>query len=258
MASPFIWYELLTDDVDAAGRFYGEVVGWTVQPSGQPGMDYRFWKAGENAVGGLMATPPGKDGPGMKPGWLGYVRVADVDATIARMTSMGGAEVMPAVTLPGVGRMALVADPQGAVLYVMAPEGEMPPGAVPPFARGQVGHGGWNELHSTDWKSAFEFYRTNFGWTEDQALDMGPMGTYQLVRDEGENEAMGAMFNNPSLPRPAWLYYFHVDSIAAAKTRLETAGGSVLMGPHEVPGGQWIIQARDPQGAMFALVGPQG
>lgn len=260
MASPFIWYELLTNDVEAAGRFYGEVVGWTVQPSGQPGMDYRFWKVGETAVGGLTALPEAKDGPpsadapGMQPGWLGYVRVPDVDGTIAQMTGMGGAEVMPAMTLPGVGRMALVADPQGAVLYVMTPEGNMP---ATTFARGKVGHGGWNELHTTDWKSALEFYGTNFGWSAAEAMDMGPMGTYQLFRDGGESEAMGAMFNNPNLPRPAWLYYFHVDNITAARTRLEAAGGSVLMGPHEVPGGQWIMQARDPQGAMFAIVGPE-
>lgn len=253
MPSNFIWYELLTTDVDAAARFYGDVVGWTVKPSGQPGMDYRYWKVGETPIGGLMAMPPAADAPGMQPSWLGYVRVADVDATVAQMVGLGGAEVMPAMTIPEIGRMALVADPQGAALYVMAPEGDM---AETAFAPGKAGHGGWHELHTTDREGALGFYGAALGWEATQALDMGPMGTYQMFKAGGPD--MGAMLNSPAFPRPAWLYYFNVDGIDAARMRIEAAGGTVLMGPHEVPDGQWIIQGRDPQGTIFALVGPKG
>lgn len=250
MPSPFIWYELLTPDIEGAARFYRDVVGWTVQPSGQPDMDYRFWKAGETAIGGLMALPAPDQAPGLVPGWLGYVRVADVDATVDQATALGGSIRMPAVTLPEVGRMALIADPQGAPIYLMAPQGDMPATAHAP---GQPGHGGWHELHTTDWQAAFGFYGTTLGWAPAEAMDMGPMGTYQLFHAGGE--AIGGMMNSPSFPRPAWLTYFNVGGIDAAKARIEAAGGAALMGPHEVPGGQWVIQARDPQGAMFALLG---
>lgn len=253
MPSPFIWYELLTTEVDDATRFYGAVVGWTAHDSGQPDMDYRIWKANGAPMGGLMAMPDTKEAPAMPPGWLGYVQVSDVDATVAQMTGLGGAELMPAMTLPQVGRMALVADPQGAALYVMAPEGDMPSSA---FAPGKPGHAGWAELHTTDWQGALGFYGTTLGWAAAEAMDMGPMGTYQMFHAGAA--PIGGMMNNPNLPHPAWLHYFNVGDIDAAKARIEAAGGAVLMGPHQVPGGQWIIQARDPQGAMFALLGQKG
>ena len=82
---------------------------------------------------------------------------------------------------------------------------------------------------------------------------MGAMGTYLLFNTGGD--AVGGMMNSPDNFRPLWLYYFNVENIDAAKDRVEASGGEVFQGPHQVPGGSWIIQARDPQGAMFALVG---
>ena len=249
--SRHIWYELLTTDVDAAEKFYGSVVGWSVVKSDQPGMDYRQWTMDGDGVGGLMAisTPTAADA--MPPIWLGYLNVPDVDQSVAAIQAAGGAVHMPANTIPGVGRMAMVSDPQGALFYVMAPQGE---GVSTAFARGRPGHGGWNELHTTDAKAALGFYGEQFGWKPSTAMDMGPMGTYQLI-EAGDGD-IGAMFNNPAFPRPAWLYYFNVDDIMAAKARVEAGGGSVNNGPMEVPTGDWIVQCADPQGAMFALVGP--
>ena len=134
----------------------------------------------------------------------------------------------------------------------MAPIGE---GPSPSFAPDRVGHGGWNELHTTDWRAAEQFYSQEFGWDRSEAMDMGPMGTY-LLFNTGDG-AIGGMMNSGSLGRPLWLYYFRVEEIMAAKARVEAAGGAVLNGPMEVPGGGWILQARDPQGAMFALTGPK-
>jgi uncharacterized protein len=62
------------------------------------------------------------------------------------------------------------------------------------------------------------------------------------------------MTKMPDTPAPFWLYYFNVDAIDAAAGRAKDAGGKVLMGPHQVPGGGWIVQCFDPQGAMFAMV----
>src|SRR3712207_2425474 len=117
---------------------------------------------------------------------------------------------------------------------------------------------GWHELHAADGAAAFEFYASMFGWTKSDALDMGPLGTYQLFATGGGPKAVGGMMTRvqPQMP-PAWLFYFNTDSIEAAQRRVREGGGAVLHGPHQVPGGSWIIQCRDPQGAYFALVAPK-
>jgi predicted enzyme related to lactoylglutathione lyase len=255
--SNFIWYELMTSDVDAAAKFYGAIVGWTAQDSGTPGMDYRQWAMGGVPVGGLLAIPEDAAAHGMRPAWLGYLHVEDADASVAGVTAAGGAAPMPPTDIPGVGRIAMVTDPQGAAFYVMTPLPRMTtPGSdvSQAFASGQPGHGGWNELHTTDWEAALAFYTAQFGFGKSGEFNMGPMGTYLLFNTGGE--AVGGMMNNPNVPRPAWLYYFNVEDIDTAKSRVEAAGGTVINGPHQVPTGNWIIQARDPEGVMFALVGP--
>jgi predicted enzyme related to lactoylglutathione lyase len=249
--SRFIWYELMTGDLDAARSFYGDVVGWSMAPAGAPGKDYRQWSIGGVAVGGAMPIPPGAAANGMRPAWLGYLNVADVDESVARIVADGGASHMAPTDIPGVGRIAMVADPQGAAFYVMAPLGD---GVSPSFLPRRPGHGGWNELHAGDGRSAFEFYSRHFGWSKSDAVDMGAMGTYQLFAAGGD--AIGGMMDDPASSPPMWLYYFNVDDIHAGRARIEAAGGVILNGPHEVPGGDWVVRASDPQGAMFALVGP--
>jgi hypothetical protein len=248
--SHFIWYELMTTDADAAARFYGAVVGWSVGDSGQTDKTYQQWSIGGQTVGGLLRIAPDPSEDGMRPMWTGYLNVDDVDASVTGITAAGGAVCMPAFDVPGVGRMAMVADPQGAVFYVMAPIGETP---SPSFTPGRPGFGGWNELHTTDWRAALDFYSRQFGWGKSQEMD-SPMGTYLMFNTGGD--PVGGMLNESDFPRPMWLYYFNVDDIGPAKSRVETAGGEVLHGPEQVPTGVWIVLARDPQGAMFALVGP--
>ena len=105
----------------------------------------------------------------------------------------------------------------------------------------------------TDPKREFAFYARLFGWTKDRAHDMGPMGTYQTFATGG-TPCGGMMKGCAQMPGPCWNYYIAVDSVAAAAERTTTRGGQVLHGPVEVPGGDWIAQARDPQGAAFAMV----
>jgi predicted enzyme related to lactoylglutathione lyase len=105
-----------------------------------------------------------------------------------------------------------------------------------------------------DWQKAFGFYSELFGWQKSDAMPMGEMGTYQMFSTGGQ--AIGGMFNKPpAVPAPYWLYYFNVGDIDVAVERVWANGGQILNGPMEVPGGHWIIQGKDPQGAMFALVG---
>jgi predicted enzyme related to lactoylglutathione lyase len=113
---------------------------------------------------------------------------------------------------------------------------------------------GTNELHTTDWKAGLDFYAKLFGWAKSDALDMGAMGTYLVFNAGGD--PIGGMMTSPN-PRPAWLFYFNVDDIDAAHRRVTDASGRVLLPPTQVPGGDWIVQATDPQGAMFAIVGPR-
>lgn len=251
MPSPFIWYELITNDPEAAARFYGTVVGWSVEESVDPG--YQFWRSGAAGIGGLLAIGPQAAAKGMRPAWLGYVEVADVDATTAAFIAAGGAQLMPAEDIPGAGRIAMLADPQGAAIYVMTPSGQ---GGSTSFAPGRPGHGGWHELHTTDSAAAVDFYVAQFGWQKTGAMDMGPMGSYHLL-SLGTGEAAVGMMTDANFPRPAWAYYFNVADITAAQSRLAEAGGTVLNGPMQVPGDMWVINALDPQGAAFSLVGPK-
>ena len=250
-AKTFIWYELMTPDIDAATAFYQTVVGWNSQEGGGPDFRYSIMSAGEKMVAGIMGLSAEMREAGARPGWLGYVGVDDVDAAAESLRQAGGAVHRPPTDIPEIGRFSVVADPQGAVFMLFKPLGwDNEP--APPDAPGQVG---WRELYASDWASAFEFYAGQFGWTKADAVDMGAMGTYQLFAAGGV--AIGGMMDKPGgMPRPAWLFYFNVAGLDAAVARVSERGGQVLNGPMQVPGGSWIAQCMDPQGAMFALVAP--
>jgi uncharacterized protein len=245
----FVWYELMTTDVPAAKAFYGDVVGWNTQDMPMPGMTYTVLQAGETGVAGMMPMPREVCDAGMPPFWVGYIHVADVDAAAAQVTTLGGSIHREPTDIPTVGRFAVAADPQGAVFHLFkpTPTGEREPSTAP-------GNIGWHELHAKDWPKAFEFYSALFGWQKGNSVDMGPMGTYQLFTINGVDG--GAMFNSPgAAAHRFWLYYFVVDDIDAAAGRATTGGGKIMHGPVQVPDGRWIVQATDPQGAWFALLG---
>jgi predicted enzyme related to lactoylglutathione lyase len=245
----FVWYELMTSDLDAATRFYGDVVGWGSKDAGV-GMPYNLLTLGEENIAGAMTLPQEACDQGAKPGWIGYIACNDVDAYAARVVEKGGKIHKPADDIPGIGRFAIVADPQGAAFCLFRGAGDQDPPPRPMDAVGQVG---WHELMSGDLDEAFGFYSSLFGWTKGDAHDMGPMGVYQLFERDGVQT--GGMMKRPAeLPMPYWGFYFRVESIGKAVERLKTGGGQVLMGPHQVPGGFWIVNAMDPQGAHFALI----
>jgi uncharacterized protein len=250
----FIWYELMTTDSDAAEAFYRGVLDWQSRDAGMPGMKYTLLSAGDDTVAGLMAMPDEASAAGARPGWMGHVAVSDVDATAAQFKQAGGTIHHVPTDIPGIGRFAVVADPQGAVLGLF---NTLPEYQNTHAAPNGPGHAGWRELAAADGPTAFPFYAGVFGWTKGDAVDMGPMGTYQLFAPPGGGDAMGGMMTKPpSVPAPFWLYYFNVDGIDAAVDRVGAGGGKVLNGPHQVPGGTWIAQCLDPQGAPFALAAP--
>jgi len=250
----FCWYELMTDDPQAASAFYTRVIGWQAEDSGMPNLTYTLFKMDGQGIGGTMAIPEEARAAGARPGWVGYIWVRDLDAAVAKLETSGGAVRWPASEIPGVGRFAVVADPQGAVFILFRNFGDQ---QMPTPAPGTPGHIGWHELHANNWESAFEFYANQFGWTKAEALDMGKaMGMYQIFSIDGAQSG-GMMNKMGDSPNPFWRFYVNVDEIDAAAARVTNAGGQIMHGPQEVPGGSWIVQARDPQGVTFALVGPR-
>lgn len=257
----FIWYELLTSNADAAGDFYGKVVGWTSTSAGQPGMDYRFFSSGDGSdmkdgVGGYMAITPEMAQGGARPAWVGYILVDDVDASAAAITAAGGSVMMPPMDLEGVGRMAMIADPQGAPFYIMKGASDEPSHSFA-ATEPKVGHCAWNELASSDPEAAKAFYRAQFKWVDGESMDMGPMGSYDFLKvgdDRGFN--IGAVYTKvPEDPQSHWLFYFRVPDIDKAVDTITTNKGRILQEPIEVPGGDFSIVGYDPQGAAFGLIG---
>jgi uncharacterized protein len=253
----FIWYELMTTDADAARVFYEPVVGWTIEAKPSGPIDYRMVTASEGNVAGILPLTPEMVDGGARPAWLGYVAVDDVDKMVTSVEDGGGRTLMPARTMDGVGRMAMVADPDGAPLYVMDPT---PPPGDPDatstafsYDRPRDGHCAWNELATSDPAAALHFYGVRFGWVEDGEMDMGPMGKYVFLR---HGSMIGAVMPKPPhMPASGWSYYFRVPDIDAAASAITRGGGQVVHGPQEIPGGDYSLNAVDPQGAAFALVG---
>ncbi len=251
----FVWYELRTPDAKGALDFYTHVVGWEPKPSGDPGgIPYTLLSVQGSDIAGVMQMTPEMMKGGLKPAWVGFIAVNDVDAYVKRVEQGGGKLYHPAQDIPGVGRWASVADPQGAEFLLFKGNRDQAPPKLPIGTPGAIG---WHELSANDGEAAWPFYSNLFGWKEDTLMDMGPMGTYRIFNLGGPQ--VGAMMSrDPSRsPVPFWLYYVNVADIDTAAARIAEKQGQVFMGPHEVPGGLWILMASDPQGAMFAVVGPR-
>ena len=254
-----IWYELMTPDAEASKAFYDEVVGWQI---GEPVAEFQGYRmigrsdGGFN--GGVLPLTDEMQQHGARPTWLGYVGVDDTDAAVASIEQAGGKTLMPATDISNVGRIAMVADPQGAPFYVMKP--------IPPegreneqsdvFSVDQPQHIRWNELATIDPEGAIAFYRQQFGWSQEGDMDMGEMGKYRFIQNRGTT--IGAVMRKPpQLPVSLWTFYIGVDDIDRATEAVTSGGGRVLHGPMEIPGGEFSLNAIDPQGASFGLVGPR-
>jgi predicted enzyme related to lactoylglutathione lyase len=245
----FVWHELITGDPAAAGQFYNTVVGWSAQPWGDASMDYTVFTANDLPIAGMMQLTDAMASAGAPPSWTGYIEVDDTDATVERAKQLGGSVIMGPNTVEQVGRFAIMRDPQGAVFAVIRSETAPAPESDPKPLEFS-----WHELITSDWQAANQFYTALFGWKKQSEMDMGPMGTYFMFgRDRF---TYGGMMNKPAeMPAPPhWMHYVQVpDSADAAADRATHAGGQVINGPMEVPGGDRIAAIVDPQGATFAV-----
>jgi len=210
-----VWSELMTTDTKAAEVFYDKVVGWTSEPFGASPMPYtQFKRSGGAGVAGLMQRP---DDMNMPPFWAMYIAVPKLEDAVAH------------VKRPAPREQSSDAEPQ-------------------------IGDASWLELMTSDAPAAMTFYQQLFGWQPSEAMDMGEMGKYQMF-NRGDRMIGGMMNKPPEMAQapPHWAIYFRVPDINAAVERVKANGGTILNGPMEVPGGDWILNGMDPQGASFSL-----
>lgn len=263
MAGLPIWYELMVPDPAAVTPFYRDILGWQIEPVGGTmpnGSQYRMiGRADGGHAGGVLTLTANMLENGAAPGWFTYFHVSDVEETAALAQAKGAQLWMPPQKMEGVGTIAMLADPFGASFYVMDP---VPPEGAPDqqsdvFDSERSGHCRWNELSTADEPAAREFYSALFDWQSDDAMEMPDGGTYRFIAMDGT--AIGAISSMASPSRPGgWLPYFGVSDIEAAGAAVESGGGTLVTGPHEVPGGDHILIIRDPAGAILGLVGPKG
>lgn len=244
----FLWYDLMTPDPGAAQVFYQQVVGWGTEVFEGGPKPYDMWTRDGQPIGGVMELPEEASAAGAPPHWLAYIGTPDVDATTARAADLGATVLVAPQDIPTVGRFSVLADPDGAVFATFAPAMDAPPHPGMP----SEGDFSWRELISKDYEQGFEFYSELFGWKVHEDMDMGEYGIYRIYGMDGP--PLGGIMNRPpEMPVGAWLLYVRVEDLDAAVDRVKDAGGQVLNGPMDVPGGDRVAQCRDPQGAMFAL-----
>lgn len=251
----FIWYELMTTDPAGAKRFYEDVVGWTIgDPAPAGDVEYRMLGAPQGFAGGMLTLTKEMCDGGARPIWLGYLGVDDVDAAVAKAVGAGATVQMEAFDTPGVGRIAMIHDPQGVPIYLMRGASDQSSTA---YQRHGLGHVSWNELMTSDREAALGFYRDHFGYEKAGGMDMGPeLGEYSFIAHAGET--VGAVMKaSPEAPT-IWQFYVRVPDIDTAAEKVTAGGGQVLFGPMDVPTGERVLVGVDPQGASFGLVSGGG
>lgn len=242
----FVWYDLMSPDLEASKGFYTEVLGWGTRVDrplmgieGQP--PYTMWTAGDTPIAGLV--------PLSEAYWLGYVGVADVGRSVTQAKDLGGKVLFGPHEIPRVGRFAVIEDPQGAAIAVFQSVG----GSLPsqPFAPKPMEFS-WHELATIDWRAALDFYTPMFGWEAIKRNDRGALGKYLFFGQRGV--PYGGMFEKPAeMPVTAWCYYVRVVDVNGAANKVRQNGGQVINGPTQVSRGDWIAQCLDPVGGMFAV-----
>lgn len=237
----FIWHELMTPDTDESMDFYAESLGWKKVPW-EADPSYPMFGAPSGPLGGAVASME-------PPVWIPYVATPDLDGTVAEAVRLGAEVKSPPTPIPNGSRYAVLLDPQGACFAVYEPGTQPPPETAP-----GLGDFAWHELAALDWRSAFDFYAALFGWDKIDEHDMGPMGVYALFGRNGAQ--IGGMFDKRDQGKPGdayWLGYVSVADVHATVEKIKAAGGGVAAGPMQVPGGAWIAQCMDPDGALFAV-----
>jgi predicted enzyme related to lactoylglutathione lyase len=244
------WTDLASPDLAASEQFYGTLFGWdcSEEDTGDPNNPYVMVRQGGKDVAGMMKLSPEMQAGGMPPVWSTYVTVTDVDAAATKAKELGGAVLSGPMDVMDAGRMAVIADPTGAVFCIWQPRGTIGAQIVnEPVSLT------WNELMSPDVEAAKQFYGGLFGW-KSETMEMGGEGPAYTVWMLGENSIGGAMAP-PMEGMPAfWGVYFSVADCDATVAKAQELGANVLNGPMDVPEVGRMAALMDPQGAAFNVI----
>lgn len=246
LAGKFVWYDLITEDIDAARRFYGGLFGWTFEDSTGPGgRRYTVVRDGDVYVAGMVAIGPRADGRKLSR-WLPYISVTDVDEAVADAVA-SGAEVAVAARSVNLGRVAAIIDPEGAVVGLARSRVGDPDDRT---TRAAPGRTVWTELLAADPDAAAAFYRRLAGYESRVIARRG--GQYTLLASGGVDRA-GILEKPGADLASVWLTHFGVRDPAAAAARAKALGGRILLpaSPDFRDGRMAVVT--DPSGAVLVL-----
>lgn len=244
------WVELSSPDPDASAVFYGATLGWTAtEPGDEQTGGYRMFQSAGNNVAGLM----GHMAEGQPTAWMTYVSVADAEESARKVGEGGGNVIVAPMDVMDLGRMAVFADPTGAVFGVWQPKA---------FAGADLVNEPvsltWNEVHTPDTEADKAFYKTLFGWEAGRPEFEGAPDTYTVWQLDGHNvggmmQMSGEMFP-PGTP-PHWSVCFAVADADATLAAAREHGGNIVQEPVDMPIGRFAAIV-DPQGAWFTIMQP--
>ncbi len=243
------WIDLASPDLDATVAFYAELFGWDVPEAENPEQTggYRLALLKGKPVAGLMPQMQA----GQPVAWTTYVSVEDADATAAAAKEAGASALAEPMDVMDIGRMAVFADPAGAVFGIWQPRSFIGAELV-----NEAGAFTWSELNTRDPEAAKQFYAAVFGWSfNDQEFE--GMGTYTTI-GAGDGTAGGIFDMRGRVPDevpPNWLVYFAVDDTDATVAKIGELGGGVNMGPVDISVGRFAV-VHDPLGGVFAVITP--
>jgi len=243
-ASRIVWHDLMTVDLERSKDFYKGLFGWTtVQQEMGPVGSYTVIRHRGQAIGGMVATDPRH---GVLTHWLSYLTVDDVNGLCERISKLGGKVAVEPRGVEGVGRFAILQDPEGVVFSAIQIGDEMPG----PARSREHGNFYWNQLLTRDGDRMSKFYREVCGWTVDE-YEMGDQGYYGVFK-RGEEAVAGMLpISGDDKRKPGWLVYVSVDDIDEAVEKVKVLGGEIISGPDIVYGvGKYAVVRDTTQGTL--------
>jgi uncharacterized protein len=242
----FIFVELVTPDLASAKAFYGALFGWTYRDQRVGDLQYSEALLDNRPIAGMVARPISA-GERRQPAWLSFVAAGDVDAVSKAALRDGGRSLSSPHDVPGRGRIAVLADPQGAVFGVLASSSGDPPDVL-------VGPGEWiwASLFARDPDKAAAFYQNLFDYEVFDLADAGPDEHLVFASDGFARSTANPLPSTTA--HPHWLNYVRVDNAARTAARVVALGGKVLLSPRDDRHGGQLAIVADPQGAPFGLL----
>ncbi|MEE4173393.1 MAG: VOC family protein [Xanthomonadales bacterium] len=244
----FIWHDLLTDDVEAAETFYGDLLGWQFEKTTRPGGGpyTLILTASGQVVGGMLEVDDPGNGQDFSR-WLGYYAVPDVDAATDSVVRSGGEVILAPREIGDVARASAVLDPDGAVVGLLTSRAGYPV-ERPVRATGEVA---WNELVAAEPEAMAALYSSlvSGAVTEEARGEF----TYRFLESDGRPRAGVIARPNEGL-KPLWLTYFAVEDVQAVSARAISLGGQRLLAPDREFRDGRVAFVSDPGGAVLGLL----